>query len=162
MASRLGHMPRTHHYDIAVTWTGDRGGGTRDYRTYGRDHEVTAAGRPVLLGSADPAFRGDPVRWNPELLLVVALSECHLLSYLSFCARQGVVVRRYADAATGRMTEEGSGGRFVEVVLHPEVEVAEESMVGTAEQLHATAHASCYIASSVNFPVRHEPTVTVA
>ena len=148
-----------HRYETRLTWADPAG--TADYRTYPRQHEVVAPGRPVLVGSADRPFRGDPTRWNPELLLLAALSECHLLSYLSFCARAGVVVTAYADSASATMVQEGLGGRFTEAVLRPEVVVAEASMVEQAEALHGPAHDACFIASSVAFPVRHEATVTV-
>jgi organic hydroperoxide reductase OsmC/OhrA len=149
-----------HHYETQLRWADPAG--TADYRTYSREHEVVAPGRPALVGSADRPFRGDPARWNPELLLLAALSECHLLSYLSFCARAGVVVTAYADRATGTMRQEGLGGRFTEVVLRPSVTVAEASMRDQAETLHGPAHDACFIASSVSFPVRHEPSVVAA
>jgi organic hydroperoxide reductase OsmC/OhrA len=149
-----------HHYETRLTWAD--AAGTADYRTYAREHEVVAPGRPVLVGSADKPFRGDPTRWNPELLLLAALSECHLLSYLGFCARAGVVVTAYADRATATMRQEGMGGRFTEAVLHPEVTVADASMLHEAEALHGPAHEACFIASSVSFPVRHEPKVVAA
>ncbi len=149
-----------HHYETTLTWSDPAG--TVDYRTYRRQHEVAAPGRPVLTGSADRAFRGDPALWNPELLLLAALSECHLLSYLSFCARAGVVVTAYADHASGTMRQEGMGGRFTEVVLRPEVVVTEASMVAEATTLHGPAHDACFIASSVNFPVRHDVRIEVA
>lgn len=148
-----------HHYETRLRWSDPAG--TADYRTYAREHEVVAPGRPPLVGSADRAFRGDPTRWNPELLLLAALSECHLLSYLSFCARAGVVVTAYGDRATGTMRQEGLGGRFTEVVLRPEVTIADASMRERAEALHGPAHDACFIAASVSFPVRHEPTVVV-
>ena len=146
-----------HHYETRLSWSDVAG--TADYRAYSRQHEVAASGRPVLTGSADRAFRGDPSRWNPELLLLAALSECHLLSYLSFCARAGVVVTAYADRATGTMRQEGLGGRFTEVVLRPAVTVAGSDMCDEAARLHGPAHEACFIASSVSFPVRHEPSV---
>jgi organic hydroperoxide reductase OsmC/OhrA len=155
-------MSRRHHYETTLTWTGDRGQGTADYRAYGRDHETTADGRPPLAGSADRAFRGDAERWNPELLLVAALSQCHLLSYLHRCALAGVAVVGYEDAASGVMAEDGDGGgRFEEVVLRPLVTVAEASMAERAAELHHEAAQRCFIAASVNFPVRHEPRVIV-
>lgn len=152
-------MGRTHSYEVAVTWTGNRGGGTSGYRDYGRDHDVETDGRPGIAGSADPTFRGDKSRWNPELLLVAALAECHMLSYLHHCAVAGVVVTGYADRALGAMEQEGNGGHFTEVVLRPEVTVASPDMVDVAVRLHEDAHRDCFIASSVNFPVRHEPAV---
>ena len=149
-------MPH-HHYQTTLTWSDERG--TVDYRGYPREHEVVAVGRPVLLGSADKTFRGDPTRWNPELLLLAALSECHLLSYLSVCAQAGVVVTAYTDDATGTMLQEGAGGHFSEVVLRPRVRVSETVMVETATALHEEAHRHCFIANSVNFPVRHKAQV---
>jgi organic hydroperoxide reductase OsmC/OhrA len=156
-------MPRTHSYDVTVTWTGNDGTGTAGYRSYGRDHDVTADRRPVIAGSSDPLFRGDPARWNPELELVAALSQCHMLWYLHLCAAAGVVVTSYSDEAAGTMTEdEDGGGRFTEVVLRPRVTVAGPGMTEPAGRLHSEANAKCFIANSVNFPVRHEPAITAA
>ena len=151
-----------HTYDVTVTWTGNRGEGTRHYRGYDRDHTVATEGRPDLLGSADPTFHGDRGRWNPEQLLLAALSQCHLLSYLHVCVDAGVVVTSYADGATGHMTTDRDGsGRFTEVVLRPRVAVAEPAMVEAAERAHHRANQLCFIANSVSFPVRHEPETTV-
>jgi organic hydroperoxide reductase OsmC/OhrA len=149
------NVRRTHRYDLAVSWTGDRGTGTSGYRDYGREHVVTADGRPLL-------FYGDKTRWNPELELVAALSQCHLLSYLHVCAAAGVVVTAYEDAPYGVMAETADGGgHFTEVVLRPLVTVTAAEMTEAAVALHSEAGRKCFIASSVNFPVRHEPTVSV-
>jgi organic hydroperoxide reductase OsmC/OhrA len=147
-----------HQYEVSVTWTGDRGTGTSGYRDYGREHEVTADGPAALAGSSDPVFRGDRTRWNPEQLLVAAASQCHMLWYLHLCADAGVVVVAYVDDAVGSM----DGTRFTEVVLRPRVTVTSADMVAAASALHADAHTRCYIANSVNFPIRHSPTVEVA
>jgi organic hydroperoxide reductase OsmC/OhrA len=139
-------MSRRHTYEISLDWTGNRGQGTADYRAYDRAYMTESLGRPQILGSSDPAFRGDRSRWNPELLLVAALSQCHLLVYLHQCAINGVVVTTYRDAATGTMVEtEDGGGRFEEVILRPAVTVSEAGMLERAEQLHED---SCAIASS--------------
>ena len=75
---------------------------------------------PTCSASSDKPFRGDPARWNPEDLLLAALSECHLLSYLHACVQAGVVVVGYRDDASGLMVEDGrGGGAFREVVLRP-------------------------------------------
>jgi organic hydroperoxide reductase OsmC/OhrA len=170
----VGSVSRTHSYDISVTWTGNRGTGTSGYRDYDRDHDVTAGGPggaggldgpdgpPAIAASSDPAFRGDPGRWNPELEFTAAVSQCHMLWYLHLAAVAGVTVTSYADAARGVMVENEDGsGHFTEVVLRPRVTVASADMVEKATTLHGEAHAKCFIANSVNFPVRHEPTVTV-
>lgn len=154
-------MTTLHTYETEVTWTGNLGEGTSHYLAYERDHEVTAAGPPPIGGSADPAFRGDPERWNPEQLLLASLSQCHLLWYLHLCSVNEVVVTGYRDRAGATLSEEGNGGRMTEAVLRPRVEVADAGMVDKATALHAEAHRACFIANSVNFPVRHEPAVTV-
>ncbi|BDV30174.1 OsmC family protein [Microbacterium terricola] len=152
-----------HRYALQTTWTGNRGTGTSGYRDYDRSVTIAVAGKPELLASSDKPFRGDPARWNPEDLLLASLSECHLLSYLHACVQAGVVVVDYSDEATGVMVEDGrGGGAFQEVVLRPRVTVAEPAMVPAAEAAHAQAREWCFIANSVNFPVRHEPTVAVA
>ncbi|MFT4052285.1 MAG: OsmC family protein [Microbacterium sp.] len=156
-------MTRAHDYRLHSEWTGNRGTGTSGYRDYDRSVTIRVTGKPELRASSDKPFRGDPTRWNPEDLLVAALSECHLLSYLHACVGAGVVVVSYEDEATGVMVEDGrGGGAFAEVVLRPRVVVAEASMISAAEAAHAQARAWCFIANSVNFPVRHEPIVTAA
>ena len=148
-------MEREHRYSINVVWTGNTGQGTSDYRSYRRDHEITVSGKPPVLGSADPKFRGDPARYNPEELLVSALSACHMLWYLHLCADAGIVVLSYEDQAEGVLEQSKDGnGRFVRVTLHPHVRI--KGSVEKAEALHPRAHDFCYIANSVNFPVLHE------
>lgn len=154
-----------HTYEAAVTWTGARGVGTTGYTAYSRDHEVHLAGKPPLLGSADPAFRGDPSRYSPEELMVAALAQCHMLWFLHLAAVDGVVVVGYTDRATGVMRVEAAGhGQFTEVVLHPGVTLARATRGDgrriTDEDvaaLHARSREHCFIARSVNFTVRHDP-----
>ena len=150
-----------HQYRLHATWTGDRGSGTSGYRDYDRSVSLEVDGKPLLEASADKPFRGDPAKWNPEELLLGALSECHLLSYLHACVTTGVVVVSYRDDATGTMVEDGKGGgAFTDVLLRPRVVVADESMIDAAIAAHRQAREWCFIANSVNVPVRHEPVVT--
>ncbi|RYC17869.1 OsmC family protein [Ciceribacter ferrooxidans] len=150
---------RHHEYSTTVTWIGNRGTGTSGYRDYSRDHVIAAGAKPDIPGSADPAFRGDAERWNPEDLLVASVSACHKLWYLHLCAVNGVVVTAYEDHAEGLMvTEEDGSGRFAEVVLRPRVTISSGDRERAAS-LHHDAHEKCFIANSVNFPVRCEPVI---
>ncbi|KID29433.1 putative redox protein, regulator of disulfide bond formation [Prauserella sp. Am3] len=153
---------REHTYELTVRWTGDRGTGTSGYREFGREHDVLAEGKPALAGSADPFFRGDADRWNPEELLLAALAQCHMLSYLAQCSSNGVVVTGYTDEPVGTMTETLGVGEFTSVLLRPVVTVADADSVERARALHEPAHEACFIARSVNFPVRHEARIEVA
>lgn len=155
-------MEKQHHYEAVLTWSGGADGGTRDYKSYSRTHAVEIAGKPGFSMSADPAFKGDPAVLNPEECLLVSLASCHMLSYLAYAALEGVEVTAYADRAAGTMTQKGFGGRFTEVVLRPEVTITTASDAAKAEALHAKASEACFIAASVNFPVRHEPVIRSA
>ena len=150
--------PRAHTYRARLEWTGAAQGATRDYASYSREYRVTIGGKPALRGSADPFFRGDAALHNPEDMLVAALSSCHMLSYLALCARDGIEVVAYEDDAVGTMEETAGVGRFVRAVLHPRVAVARGDLA-KARALHDEAHAQCFIASSVNFPVEHDAVV---
>jgi organic hydroperoxide reductase OsmC/OhrA len=157
-------LTKLHHYEITVRWIGNTGTGTSGYKNYKRDHEILSRpGKPPIPGSSDPAFRGDPARWNPEELLVAALSACHKLWYLHLCAEAGVTVVGYSDHAEGIMEEADDGsGRFQRVILKPKIAVAVGSDAEKAQALHEEAHAKCFIANSVNFPVEHHAEITTA
>jgi organic hydroperoxide reductase OsmC/OhrA len=151
-----------HHYKTTTTWVGNRGQGTANYRAYDRNHNIAVEGRPDILCSSDPAFRGDTSRHNPEVLLVASLSGCHMLWYLHLCVDNNIVVTEYTDEATGTMEENKDGsGQFVEVTLNPRVTVADKSMIEKANELHHKANQMCFIARSVKFPVHHKPVAVV-
>jgi len=153
-------MKKTHHYQTTLKWTGNLGTGTSSYTSYERAYTISIENKTDLLGSSDPAFRGDKTKHNPEELLVSSLSSCHMLWYLHLCSRDGVIVTEYKDSATGIMVEtEDGGGYFSEVTLNPVVTVAETSMIAKAEKLHQEANKLCFIANSVKFPVHHKPLI---
>ncbi len=148
-----------HRYAVTVRWTGNRGDGTSTYRGYSRDHDIDIPGLPTLKGSADPTFHGDRTRYNPEQLLLTALSQCHMLSFLHVAVKHGVVVTAYEDRAEGLMrTNRDGSGQFESVTLRPQVTVAAAVDAALMEQLHEEANKVCFIARSVNFPVLHAPT----
>ena len=152
-----------HRYAVTVRWTGNRGDGTSTYRGYSRDHDIEIPGLPVLKGSADATFHGDKTRYNPEQLLLTALSQCHMLSFLHVAVKHGVVVTAYEDRAVGLMrTNRDGSGQFETVTLRPHVTVADPAHVALAEEMHREANAVCFIARSVNFPVLHVPVTTAA
>lgn len=153
---------KQHHYEVQIAWTGNQGQGTKTYAAYKRDHVLEVAGKPDIPCSSDPAFRGDRSRYNPEELLVASLSSCHMLWYLHLCATSGIVVIDYRDEAKGVMTENSDGsGAFAEVTLRPQVTI-EAGDHDTALSLHEKAHHLCFIANSVNFPVKAAPKIIQA
>ena len=154
---------KTHRYQTQVLWTGNLGKGTSSYRVYERSHEIVVEGKPIILGSSDPAFLGDQTKYNPEELLVVSISSCHMLWYLHLCAEASIVVNHYCDQAVGTMleTEDGSG-HFTKVVLKPLVKITADSDRAQAQQLHEQAHRFCFIANSMNFPIICESSIEIS
>jgi organic hydroperoxide reductase OsmC/OhrA len=155
-------LEKTHEYKSHLVWDGNLGEGTSSYGAYGRDYTVTIRGKPDLRGSADPMFRGNPELHNPEDLFLAAISGCHMLTYLALCARNGISVLSYEDAATGIVTFDGhGGGKFTEVTLNPVVRIDDASKESVAMTLHHRAHELCYIAQSTSAPIKHVATIEI-
>jgi organic hydroperoxide reductase OsmC/OhrA len=151
-------MAKEHQYQATLTWAGNKGSGTMDYRSYDRSYIISIDNKPDILGSSDSAFLGDKTKHNPEDLLLASLSSCHMLWYLHLCSQNEIIVMDYKDTPVGKMTENADGsGRFTEVVLNPVVIITNEAQVEKANALHDDAHRMCFIANSCNFPIRHEP-----
>ena len=155
-------MKKQHNYNATIIWTGNNGLGTENYKNYERSHTIQIENKSDILGSSDPAFRGDMTKHNPEDLFISSLSSCHMLWYLHLCSEAGIIVVDYKDNVTGIMVENDvNGGQFTEVTLNPIVIVKEESMIGMANELHKKANQLCFIANSVNFSVKHNPIAKV-
>ena len=153
-------MDKTHHYTVAVKWTGNTGEGTKNYTAYQRSHTIVINNKVALAGSSDAAFEGDKNKHSPEDLFVSAIASCHMLWYLHLCSDAGIIVTAYEDAATGIMTETSNGGgRFTEVMLCPMVTVTNKLMAPQAEALHQKANELCFIANSCNFPIHHKAVI---
>lgn len=153
---------REHRYRIATHWTGNLGSGTSAYKGYKRDHELSAPGKSApIAGSSDPAFRGDPTRYNPEELLLGAVAACHMLWVLHLCADAGIVVTDYRDESEGVLVEHADGsGEFTHIVLRPRMAITHSARSQDAADIHRKAHAVCALARSVKFEVLCEPEIT--
>ncbi len=156
-------MSKNHFYHPIIEWTGNKGSGTFDYRSYSRSHTISLEGKPDILASSDSSFRGEKYKHNPEDLFVASISGCHMLWYLHLCADDGVVVLKYTDRAEGIMIIESDGsGYFEQVILRPEVIIAPDSSLDRAKALHEDAHRMCFIANSCKFPILYEPVIMFA
>ena len=149
---------RYHHYRMVNRWTGNLGKGTAAYTAYSRDFELSGAEKAApIRGSSDPAFRGDKARYNPEDLLVGALSSCHMLWVLHLCADAAITVTEYTDEAIGDMVENPDGsGEFTRVLLRPRMTITDAARIQDAIEIHEKAHKVCALARSVNFQVEHQ------
>ncbi|HWL77528.1 OsmC family protein, partial [Microbacterium sp.] len=146
-----------HSYEAQVEWTGNRGEGTRHYRSYDRTWNLAAPGKPVVACSNDPLLGGDPTKYNPEDLLLSAVSACHMLWYLHLASRAGLTVHEYVDRPVGLGESTADGvGRFERVILRPTITLEPGSDVARADAIHAEIHRYCFIGRSVAFPIEYE------
>lgn len=154
---------KIHTYTTEIIWTGNSGEGTIDYRSYSRSHQIKSDGKPVIMGSSDPSFMGDSSKYNPEELFLASLSSCHMLWYLHLCSENDIVVTAYRDEPSGTMREERNGsGQFESVLLKPIVVISTPEKSDLARMLHHEAGEKCFIANSCNFPVKHEPVISIS
>ena len=155
-------MTKEHNYSLTIEWTGNKGEGTTRYDAYDRDYNISAENKIDLLGSADAPFRGDITKYNPEDFLLASLSSCHMLWYFHLCADAGIIVTDHIDHTRGILLQNDTGsGAFSEVTLNPIVTVKEPSMIEKSLELHELANQKCFMANSVNFPIKHNPTSTI-
>lgn len=151
-------MAKEHQYKTNLVWAGNKGSGTMDYRSYDRDFVVSIENKEPISGSSDSIFLGDKTKYNPEDLLLASVSSCHMLWYLHLCSKHEIVVMEYTDNAVGTMVEKSDGsGQFSSIILQPEVLIADKAHIAQANSLHEEANKMCFIANSLNFPVKHQP-----
>jgi organic hydroperoxide reductase OsmC/OhrA len=153
-------MSHQHLFTGDLEWTGQAGADEHGKLHLARAFVVRFEGKAPLEGSSPAVFRGDDSRHNPETLMVSSLMACHHLTYLSVCERAGVRVLEYRDHGTGTLAMKDGRMRMVEVSLAPQVRIADAAQLEQARELHAKAHAHCFMSNSVNFEVKVEPAVT--
>lgn len=153
-------MEKTYTYDVQIVWTGNKGEGTKDYKSYDRSHTIKCHNKIEIFGSSDPAFLGDPKKWNPEEMLLASISSCHMLWYLHLCASNKITVHEYTDEASAIMETESNGkGKFTYALLKPRVVIQERDKEKLAKELHILAHDYCFIANSLNFKIELQPEI---
>jgi organic hydroperoxide reductase OsmC/OhrA len=149
---------KDHTFSLHLAWESPADSGVTPRDRVWRRHTVSHPEKPTIAGSAAPAFRGENELWNPEELLLAALAQCHMLTFFYLALQADCDVISYTDTPEATLVTHPNGsGEIVEVMLKPVVSIraGDEASV---EAFHQQAHELCFIARSVNFPVRHEAT----
>lgn len=137
-------------HTIALEWT--RSTPDFNYETYSRNHEITFGDAGRICGSSAPENHGDPHCIDPEQAFVMALSSCHMLTFLAIASRKGFMVDRYRDRAVGEIGKNKEGRvAVIKVELRPEVFFSGPEIPNGHEftELHNRAHKGCIIANSI-------------
>ena len=147
-------------FEVRVVWPADPAQKLPPDAAFSRNNWLAAPGKAEVPGSSPVVFGGEPSGYNPEELMALSLSQCHMLTYLAITAKRGIHVLHYEDNATAHLGKNAEGRtQMVEVILRPKVTVAKGASLEDAQALHARAHSACFMANSVNFAVRHEPEI---
>lgn len=146
-----------HHFKASLKWTGNTGMGTATYTAYDREHRFAVEGKdPINLSSA-PVFRGDAEKYNPEDMLIYAVSSCHMLWFLHCCADAGFIAIEYSDTPEGTLSIDKNGiGKFTSIILKPTVVFKSPISQEQLRLLHDKAHTHCFIANTLSCPVEVE------
>lgn len=145
-------------YTATVTWS--RADAIFTDGAYSRAHTISFDGGVSIAGSASPHVVRAPMSRadaaDPEELLVASVSACHMLFFLDFARRAGLVVDRYEDEAVGVMEKDDRGRTSItKVTLRPSVSWSGEKRPSQADidDLNHRAHEACYIANSIRADV---------
>ena len=143
-------------FEGTLRWAGQPPERPFDYDHYHRETTLEFAGGARIEASSPSVFKGDDTRANPETLMLASLMQCHFLTFMAIAAKSRMPVLEYSDRAAGHLGMKDGKMRYVEVVLRPKVRFADPAHADKLAMLHDKAHAHCFMANSVNFPVRVE------
>jgi len=131
------------------------------YDSYDRTHKVEFEGGQNIHASAAPAFVGNAAHANPEEMLAAALSSCHMLTFLAFCAKSKLVVNSYEDNTIALLEKNSEGMMAVtRIKLHPVVTFEGQAPDSAKfNELHEKAHKYCMIANSLKCEVSIESNI---
>ena len=149
------------NYTATIRWsrTGD---GDFAKGQYSRAHEWAFDGGAVVPAGPSPHIVpspwGNPAGVDPEEAFVASLSSCHMLFFVDFARRAGLVVDSYVDEAEGVMEKRDDGRMWMSrVTLRPRIVWGGEAPNAAAlADLHHKAHEACFIANSVTTKVTIE------
>ncbi len=153
-------MGQQHVFEGTLHWSGGSQKDEHGKLKLARSFVVRSKDKPSIEGSSPAVFNGEDTRHNPETLMVASVMSCHHLTYLAVCERANIEVLEYNDSATGTLGIKDGKMRMVEIVLWPQVRIANAAQLDQARELHAKAHANCFMSNSVNFEIKVQPTVT--
>ena len=145
-------------YTATIRWSlGDAEGFTKGQ--YSRAHEWKFDGGVTLPASASPhivpAPWSDPAAVDPEEAFIASLSSCHMLFFVYFARRAGLVIDDYVDEAEGVLEKREDGKMaMTRATLRPRITWGSTAPDPAAlADLHHRAHDACFIANSATTEV---------
>jgi peroxiredoxin-like protein len=140
---------RSFSFESRLVWNG------------GRRASASIEGKPEILISSPPEFKGEPACWSPEDMLVAAASACLLMTFLAYARREELEPTSYESSATGTLEFADGRYRFTQVILRPRLTFRTEEDAEIAQVILEEAHRDCIITNSVTASVKLEPEIFV-
>ena len=140
-----------HRFASTLRWLPERTENQADPGSYSRNAVVSISGHADVETTAATGFGGGSDSWNPEELLLAAISQCHMLSFLYEATRLGVEIHGYEDSATASMEYKGGGGAMT--VARLSLSVKTDVSAEIVDDISRAAEKYCVLRSSVNFPI---------
>lgn len=137
-----------------ISWTRGRNEKFSDNK-YSRAHTWRFDGGATVAASPSPHSVPPPYsaaeNVDPEEAFVAAIASCHMLFFLHFAAKAGLVVESYADSAAGVLEADARGRMAItKITLRPQIKFKEDAPPRQdLDALHARAHRFCFLANSV-------------
>ena len=140
---------KSYTYTTRLRWTENKKG------------TISSEGRPGMVVTSPPEFRGEPGHWTPEDLFIAAVDACTMTTFLSFAQRLKLGVVSYESSAEGTLEFADGGYRFTKVVLRPVIVAQSADAVEGIRKALQDAHRSCLIGRSIRSEVVVEPQISV-
>jgi organic hydroperoxide reductase OsmC/OhrA len=143
-------QPFPHHYGVNLTWSG------------GETSEISSDSRVKIPGGPPAQFDGtDETRWSPEHLVLAALSQCLMLTWISLNKRSQIPLKGWEAKGESVLDKTKEGLAFTSFTLHVTLKT-DAARVEEAGRLLDTAKKYCIIANALKTPARLEAKVEAA
>jgi organic hydroperoxide reductase OsmC/OhrA len=132
---------KSFRYKAETTWSSARRG------------TLSALGKPNIVVSSPPEFKGQPDIWAPEELLVGSVNTCLMLTFLTLAQAKGLVPLGYQSEAEGLLENVEGKYRITEVTVRPRVTLNGTAELGRAREIMESVEAQCFISNSIKSKV---------
>ena len=120
---------------------------------YLTDHRIKINEHISFLGSSASSYGGNINHMNPEQALAVAMSSCHMMTFLALASKMKWPVVKYSDEAKAFIGKNSKGKMCVnKIELNPKIifdnnfSVPNEEMI----KMQDRAHRYCFVANSLS------------
>jgi peroxiredoxin-like protein len=144
-------MENEHKYRVVAWWSSGRAGLAK-----------TDSAPNAIHFTAPLEFGGLEGRWTPESLLLCAIASCFTTTFRAITEYSKFEYTDLEVQVEGSIKKVESGYSFSEIVIRPNLSVADENDRTRGTHLLEKAKTLCLVARALSVPQRFEPHIQVA